>query len=279
VVRWSPPFVHVHGGDHRATMLQTRRRSHLQGTYMPTFIRTIFSTLVLAALCTPIAFAQNDPGSISDLLEADFAPLHQTTQSNTELNSPLILGPELQANGNLPAKPELVPIPPPPSSVLEVPSADNEKRPTGELASASASEEIILPELTMPTPENTTADLQEGLTVLRPRFDDRQQAPVDLLPFNGRDDRQLPKPRMQAPQALNYGSQTSATPSRLQVPIQFEFYSVNRSFGYSPLSGLGVGGFNAGFNRPAVYQPFGGYVPYGGYGRGYGGGRYCPSGR
>ena len=245
---------------------------------MPKLIRLLFPATLIAALCSP-AFAQSDPGSLDDLLGLDFPPLEQQeTQTPSKLNSPLIMGPEIQAGGEALPATDLVPVPPPPVSVLETPRVDVNEPAPGRL---------VLPDLTMPTPENTAVDSFDNRLSLKPQVTVQPSEPIELLPFDNGDTAELqtdprlirPQPQMQSPQALNYGSRAYSSRSRIQmVPIQVEFFSVSRGIGYQP-----YGGYRSGYGsygRPPVgYRPYGGYVPYGGYGRGNGGGRYCPSGR
>ncbi len=239
---------------------------------MPKLIRLLFPVTLIAALCSPM-FAQSDPGSLDDVLGLDFAPLEQQeNQQPSGLNSPLIMGP----------KTELVPVPPPPVSVMETPRVDvNEPVPGA----------MVLPDLTMPTPENTTVESFDNQQSLKPPVTIQPSEPIELLPFDDGDTAELqtaprlirPQPRLQSPQALNYGNRTFSSRSRIQaVPVQVEFFSVSPGIRYQS-----YGGYQSGYRpsygsygRPPVgYRPYGGYVPYGGYGRGNGGGRYCPSGR
>jgi len=237
----------------------------VRGTKMPKLIRSLFPAALIAALCLPVvAFAQTEPGSLNDLLDADFAPLQtQTAQPSPELNAPLILGPQVQRPQQAGRSMD---------SVLEIPRVAADEPAPGEL---------LLPDLTIPTPQNTASDSFENRRSLKPQLEVRPPDPIELLPFDDGDVSDLrtkprairPQPRIQTPQALNYGSQAWSSRSRIQVaPIQVEFFSVNRGFGYQPYGGYG--GYS-GYRRPPVsYRPYGGYVPYGGYG-----GRYCPSGR
>lgn len=240
-------------------------------------IRTLFPAMLIAAWCLPVfAVAQTDPGSLDDLLGADFAPLqNQAAQQLPELNSPLIMGPQV------PRQQEMLPQL---ESVMEVPRVIIDEPPPSEL---------LLPDLTMPTPENTAMESRENRRSLKPQFEVQPQDRIELLPYgNGavtEPSRQVftqprsfpqsssfPQPRMQTPQALNYGSQAYSSRSRIQfVPVQVEFYSGSRSFGYQPYGGYRASyssGYRSGygsFGRPPV-----GYRPYGG-----GDGRYCPYGR
>jgi len=239
---------------------------------MPKLIRLLFPATMIAALCSPV-FAQSDPGSLDDLLGVEFAPLQQQEiQQPSALNSPLIIGPENQVQSDALPAAGLVPVPPPPISVVETPRVDVNEPAPGEL---------VLPDLTIPTPENTALDSFGKST-----------EPIELLPLDGNAvelpaERRLirPQPQLQSPQALNYGSRVYSSRSRIQVvPIQVEFFSVSRGIGYQPYGGYGSGygspygsGYRPGYGsygRPPIN-----YRPYGGYGRSNGGGRYCPYSR
>lgn len=256
---------------------------------MPKITRSLLPTILIAALCLPaVAFAQTEPGSL-DLLGADFEPLQtQTAQAIPELNAPIIMGPTFRENQE--SIPQL-------DSVLEPPRVTIDEPAPGAL---------LLPDLTIPTPENTAMDSFENRRSLKPQLGVQPPDPIELLPFDNGDvaelrpqsratlaqprmqSPQMQSPQMRSPQALNYGSRTYSSRSRLQVvPIQVEFYSVSRGFGYQSYGGyrggLGFGyntGYPASYGRPPVgFRPYGGYVPYGGFGRGNGGGAYCPSRR
>jgi len=230
---------------------------------MPKFTFSFLPTLLIAALCLPaIGAAQTDPGSLEldDLLGADFNPLQeQNAQPSTDLHAPLVLVPPVP---NLPV-PQTSEVIPPPISVLELPRIAIDEPAAGEL---------VLPDLTIPTPENTTVDPLENRRSLKPQFEVQPPAQIEpVLP--------QPRPRMQSPQALNYGGSAYSSRSRIQiVPIQVEYYSVNRSYGYQPYGGYG--GYRSGYG--SSYRP-----SYGGYSRsparsaygGAGGSRYCPYGR
>ena len=257
---------------------------------MQRIIRPLLPALLIAAISSS-AFAQSEPGSIDDLLGADFAPLQtQTATQLPEIQLPEIgplpkIGPPLPSPTPLPAPPQLPDLnaplimspqvqPPqemyprldlgsePSQSVLEVPRVTIDETAPGML---------VLPDLTIPTPENTAAEPLEGQRVLRPQLDVGPQG-RDLLPDN-RDFAQQRVPRLQSPQALNYGSRAYSSRSRIQLPIQIEFYSASRSFGYQP-----YGGYGGGYRTRSSYRPYGGYAPRG-YGGGYGGGRSCPYSR
>ena len=222
---------------------------------MPMLIRTLLTVLMLMTLSTSIASAQNDPGSMDDLLDIEFAPLQPETQQAQplpDLEAPLILG-------------DRVELPPPPSprrqsgplSVLEVPPVTMD---------GPASGALVLPDLTMPTPENTRVDAFDR-TSLKPRIgvqpNDRFELP--------------PEPRLQAPRALSYGAGTLSSRPQFGVyraPLQIEIFSANRGFGFQSYGGYRSGGYGY---RPNGYGYGygGGYRPYGGYR----GGQYCPYGR
>jgi len=231
---------------------------------MPNLYRSLFPAALFVALCSPFATAQVEPGSLDDLLGAEFAPLRSTEQL-PELSAPLLMPPPpIQ----LEPDPQVGPV----QSVLEIPRVTPEEPAPGAL---------ILPELTMPTPENTRADFTEDRRVLRPQIDVRPENEIQLLPFDNRDSVQTRKPQMQTPQALPYGSAASPRSRLLSVPVQVEFFTVTRR--YVPYGGYGSYGYN---NRPyGSYRPSPprGYRPVGGYGYrpgGYGyGGRDCPSRR
>lgn len=236
---------------------------------MQRIIRPLLPALLIAAICSS-AFAQSDPGSIDDLLGAEYPvlqdpigpqlpeigpqlpaelpkigpPLTSPRQlpPPPDLNAPLIMGPDVKPQQEL-LPPLELPLAPP-QSVIEVPRVTIDEPAPGEL---------VLPDLTIPTPENTAADSLKGQQVLRPQ-----------LPPDNRDFALRPAPRLQSPQAMNYGSRVYSSRSRINVPIQIEFYSVNRSFGFQR-----SGGYRSG------YRPYGGYVPN----RGFGGQRPCPYSR
>jgi len=177
-------------------------------------------------------------------------------------------------------------VPQMPQSVLELPRVTMDE---------PAPDALVLPDLTMPTPENTGARLREDRRALKPQFETRPSEQIELLPFDNDSDRAvsdlltqpravpvqprmqspLPRPQLQSPQALNYGSRSYSSRSRIQlVPVQIEFFSVSRGFGYQPYGGY-RSGYGSGFGSGYGYNyrpPYGGYRPYGGYG-----GRDCPS--
>lgn len=228
---------------------------------MPKFTFSFLPTLLIAALCLPaIGAAQTDPGSLEldDLFGADFNPLQeQTGQPSTDLHAPLVIVPPVP-NSPAPQPSEVIP---PPIAVPDVPRIAIDE---------SAPGELVLPELTIPTPDNTTVDPLENRRSLKPQFELRPQNQVEPV---------LPQPRMQSPQALNYGGSAYSSRSRIQiVPVQVEFYSVSRGYGYQPYGGYGgYRGYRSGYG--SNYRP-----SYGGYGRSparpsYGGSRYCPYGR
>jgi len=160
------------------------------------------------------------------LPKTDLDPITPATNDPGALNSPLIMGPE--------GAPES------PLSVLELPQITVDEDPGA----------LVLPDLTMPTPENTVAGDNPYRQTLKPQLNDQTGNQFEL------------QPRMQAPQALPYGGSYIPSPTRrLSVPIQVEFFSISR--GYIPYGGYRSRGYS-------------GYRPYGG---GYGGGRYCPYGR
>ena len=260
---------------------------------MPRNIRSLkftfsFSSAVLiAATCmSTVAVAQTEPGSLDDLLGADFEPLQgQVNPELPDLNSPLILGPPEQRQWQ--PQTEVIPEP---QSVLTVPRVGTDE---------PAPDALVLPDLTMPTPDNTAFESRDNRRSLKPQSTVQPPDPIELLPFNDDQSTELrtqPRtpqtqqglltPRMQSPQALNYGNRAYSSRSRIQVvPVQIEFFSVSRGIGY-PYGGYGAAyrsgyrGGIGGYGRPPVgYSPYGGYVPYGGYGRGYSGGRNCPSRR
>lgn len=260
---------------------------------MSKLTRSFFPAVLLAALCSPFVMAQTEPGSLDDLLGADFAPLatqDSSDQQLPDLHAPLLLGPPApQRSGETIPQPQIgplaplapvpqlapvapVPMLPPPQSapsqsVLDIPRVTAEEPAPGAL---------VLPELTMPTPENTGA--VENQHVLRPQLDVRPQAELELLPFDDRNSIQARQPQMRTPRALPYGN--SSQQRQLAVPIQIEFFTVTRR--YAPYGGYGSGGYgyrSYGSSRSPYgsggYRPSGGYAPYG-YGRG---GRDCPSRR
>lgn len=232
---------------------------------MPKFTFSFLPTLVIAVLCLPaIGAAQTDPGSLGldSLLGADFDPLQeQNAQSSTDLHAPLVIVPPVP-NALIPQSSEVIP----PPLVLDVPRIAIDEPAPGEL---------VLPDLTIPTPENTTVDPLENRRSLKPQFEVQRQVQIEPA---------IPQPRLQSPQALNYGNSYSSR-SRLQiVPLQVEVFSVNRGYGYQPYGGysgyrpgyrssyrLGYGSsYRSGYG--SSYRP----GSYGGYG---GGSRYCPYGR
>ena len=252
---------------------------------MSKLIHSLFPvTLLMAALSLPaMTVAQTDPGSLDELLGADFEPLqNQPAQQVPELNAPLIMGPQVQRPQDVLPQME---------SVLEVPRVTIDERAPGEL---------VLPDLTIPTPENTAIDSRMNRRSLKPKFEVRPPDPIELRPFDDDDAAQIGEqipaqprstfvqPRMQTPQVLNYGSRAYSSRSRLlSVPIQVEFFSTSRSFGYQPYGAYGPGyrsnygsgyrssygsGFRSGYGSygrpPAGYRPYGGGDP-----------RYCPYGR
>lgn len=207
---------------------------------MPNRTRQTFAILCVAGLFSTQLFAQSDPGS---LLEAEFAPLAPVPQPS-ELNEPLLMGPKTETG----ALPEHKPAPP--QTVIE-------SQPQFDKGAPGA---LVLPDLTIPTPENSGVDTDPDRTTLKPPL---------VQPDGGLD--QAPAPRMHTPQAHYYGSSSfSHTRSRaFAVPVQVEFFTITRGFGYQPY------GVYGGLYRPPVYgYRFGGYVPYGGYGYG---GRNCPN--
>jgi hypothetical protein len=271
---------------------------------MPKIIRSFLPAVLIAALCSPLVIAQTEPGSLDDLLGADFPPLvtppNRASEQLPDLNAPLLMGqpasqrrldripdPQLGPDPLLAPAPQLAPVAPvpqlptpelgPPQSVLEIPRVTADEPAPGEL---------ILPELTMPTPENTAA-FPDQQRVLRPQLNVQPQDELELLPFDDADSIQARTPQMRTPKALPYGTNAfgsnvygsngrSAYSSRsrlLAVPIQVEFYSVTQR--YLPYGGFGYGNRPYGSFRPGYspggYRPAGGYVPYGGYG-----GRDCP---
>ena len=212
--------------------------------------RTLFIAVAVCGLFASFANAQSSPGSFDELLETEFAPLKPVPQL-PDLHAPLVMGP--QENEKQERSKE-------PKSVIEVPQVQSND---------AAPKVLVLPNLTIPTPENTAADRVDSQTVLRPGFGERSDDDLQLLPFNERNDARLRQPTLQPPRALPYGSNSRSFYSstrRLAVPIQVEFFSFG-NFGFQPFPAYG-------------YRPYGGYVPYGGY-RSYGGfgGRNCPYGR
>ena len=226
------------------------------------------------ALCSSFALAQNEPGG----LESDFAPLQlpeldlpnsdlpdlQLPQID-ELDAPLVM---------LPPPPQLEPSAPP-VTVLELPRVAPDELAPGEL---------VLPELTMPTPENSTADFGQSRRALRPQIAPAPTEELQLLPFDNREPAQVARPQMTTPRALPYGSAgvgqgsygNNAGASRLgrllSVPVQVEVITQTR--GYVPYGGYRSFNFQyrpSGYRSsvPRGYRP--GYAPYGGYG-----GRDCP---
>ncbi|QEG25240.1 hypothetical protein [Mariniblastus fucicola] len=235
-------------------------------------LRQLFSAAMITVLSLSCANAQTDPGGIGDLLDADFAPLQTNAQQLPELNSPLIMG---EQQVQLPPVPQV--FPQQPQSVLETPGA---------VINQSAPEQLILPDLTIPTPENTAATSREDRRSLKPQFDALSQDRIELLPFDNDDTPSLQAririPQMSTPQALNYRSQTYTSRSLLRtLPIQIEFFSETQSFGYQPYGVYRPGGYGyrsyGGAYRPySGYQPYGRYRPYGGHrdgGRRHHGGR------
>lgn len=238
---------------------------------MPKLNRSFFPAVLLAALCSSFALAQVEPGSLDDLLRAEFAPLNPATNSPEQLpdlNAPLLMPPqglpqqslpqqsrEVGPKVQLPPVPQLPPAPQlaapqlgPPASVLEIPRVT-----PGE----PAPEALLLPELTMPTPENSGAGVSEERRVLRPQLEARSEDQLELLPFDDRDSIRARTPQMRTPQALPYGangssglgsnSRTYRSRSRLvAIPLQIEFFTVTQR--YVPYGGYGV-------------RPYGGYRP------------------
>lgn len=227
---------------------------------MPKFTFSFLPALLIAALCLPaIGAAQTDPGSLElDYPSADVNPLQeQNAQPSTDLHAPLVIVPPVP---NLPASQPSEVIPPP--LVLDAPRIAIDEPAPGEL---------VLPDLTIPTPENTTVDPLENQRSLKPQFEVQPQAQIEPA---------LPQPRLQSPQALNYGSRAYLSRSRIQiVPLQVQVYSVNRGYGYQPYGGYGgYGGYRSGY-RSSYRSGYGSSYRPGSYG-GYGGGsRYCPYGR
>lgn len=263
---------------------------------MPKIKRSFFSAVLLAALCSPFAIAQNDPGSLEDLLGADFAPLSPVPQLKT---------PDLEAPLNLPAPSDFSVAPREPGSL---PSLESPVVPESAIApdypasitprqstvprsvleiprvtmDEPAPESLVLPDLTVPTPENSAADFRQGRTVLRPQLEPQRRDNLQLLPFDSQESIQTRTPRLQAPQPLPYGTygnrtRTESARSRLMsIPIQVEFYSVRGSYGYQPYGGFVPQSYGYGSGYRSGYRPYGGY----GYrpNNGYRGGRNCPNG-
>ena len=223
---------------------------------MPKFTFSFLPTLVIAVLCLPaIGAAQTDPGSLElDYPSADVNPLQeQNAQPSTDLHAPLVIVPPVP-NVLIPQSSEVIP----PPLVLDVPRIAIDEPAPGEL---------VLPDLTIPTPENTTVDPLENRRSLKPQFEVQRQVQIEPA---------IPQPRLQSPQALNYGNSYSSR-SRLQiVPLQVEVFSVNRGYGYQPYGGYS--GYRPGY-RSSYRSGYGSSYRSGSYG-GYGGGsRYCPYGR
>ncbi len=195
--------------------------------------------------------APGTPSVKDELLGTEFDPVATSPPRPGTLNSPLIMGAdgaqEVQRLTNLEMAPESA------QSVLEVPRITlDEPSPGG----------LVLPDLTVPTPENSMADNGQNRTVLKPPLLDQSGDEIALLPFDNRNPSQGRIPRMQSPQALSYGGSYIAPRTRFNnASVQVEFFSISRGFGYQPYGG---------------YVPRG-YWPYGGFG--YGGGSYCPYGR
>ena len=206
-----------------------------------------------------IAIDEPAPG---ELALPDLPPLQeQNAQRSTDLHAPLVIVPPVP-NALIPQSSEVIP----PPLVLDVPRIAIDEPAPGEL---------VLPDLTIPTPENTTVDPLENRRSLKPQFEVQRQVQIEPA---------IPQPRLQSPQALNYGNSYSSR-SRLQiVPLQVEVFSVNRGYGYQPYGGYS--GYRPGY-RSSYRSGYGSsyrsgygssYRPgsYGGYG---GGSRYCPYGR
>ena len=253
---------------------------------MPKLYRSIFTAVLLAALCSSFAVAQNDPGG----LESDFAPLQLPELDLPDLQPPDLVLPQLDAPLVMPQldaplvmprpqNQEFIPLPQfepeVPTTVLEVPRVTIDEPAPGEL---------VLPELTMPTPENSTADFGQNRSVLRPQIAPGEE--LQLLPLDNREPAQARRPQMTTPRALPYGNSglgnsaaygNNAAASRLgrllSVPVQVEVFTERR--GYVPYGGYRSFNFEY---RPSNYRPSyprgyrsGGYAPYGG--------RDCPSRR
>ena len=193
-----------------------------------------------------------------DLQGPEFGLSLPEAQEPDALNSPLILGPEIDTDPgalNLPPvlgpSPEVELLPSPDSGYVELPEVPMVQPVPGEL---------VLPELTIPTPENSIAD-GGNQRVLKPQLD--QQSQHGLQPLDNRNQAPAQVPRLQGPQALSYGGRYVQPRTRVfSTPIQVEVFTFSRGgFGYQP-----YGGYRGGY---------GGYRAYGGYG----GGRSCPYGR
>ena len=188
------------------------------------------SLLVALAAFAASAAAQTDSGSFEELLDLDLAPLEAPV-------APLPTLPDLVEPGTL----QVAPVAPSFSigSLEEAVPPPAEKRSVLDLSPVEVphialdpvdSEELLLPDLSVPTPENTRADIAPAIV-----------------------------PRLHAPQPLTYpraGPASSFKRYRTRsIPLQIEFYTVRQVNPYVvPYT-----------YRPYGYQAFGGYQPYGGY--------------
>ena len=135
----------------------------------PNLFRSLMATCLFSVAMTvvvsPIAMGQNS-GSFDELIDLDLAPLE--TPVPPQLEQPYMAGPsELQ---EAPVQPSfsIGPIEAPSD-----PSLQAEARSVLDLPAVSidpaATDELLLPDLTLPTPENTRADFT---TVRKPRYVD-----------------------------------------------------------------------------------------------------------
>lgn len=210
------------------------------------FSLSVCSLLVAMAAFAVPAPGQTDAGSFEELLDLDLAPLETSDAPLPGL--PYLAEPEelrvapaapsfsigpLEEAAQQTVPPLAIPSQVEPRSVLEVPHI---------ALDPLESEELVLPDLSVPTPENTRADI----------------APV------------LP-PRLHAPQPLTYARNVPTAPDssfdrfRLRsIPLQIQFYSVRQ---VNPAFTYGAGARPSPYSyRGSGYLPYGGYQPYGGYG-------------
>lgn len=172
---------------------------------------------------------QPDPGSLTSVVETEFAPIAPPGNRPEDINSPLIIGSKVV----LPAPPRLEFVEPQnaPDIVVDIPDP---------VIGADANEAVQLPDLTIPSPEIVEQDLTQ--TLLKPLT-----LPAEPQVF---DRNRLP--HLQAPVPLNYQNNVLPTRPRFTVPIQFEFHSFNPGgfIGYQPYGGYwgswGFGGYGYG---------------------------------